>query len=436
MTLSQVRDLFRRAGCVRLYAKTLAENDNSKNQVYFGGDFESLHLFPMREIRADNRGDSPTFKAQLDFSWISTSGVLSPAPRAQLILYPRYPEVRFSGFLQGSDNAPSDLMAHRIPGRILFLGVRGTSGVIGYVLPADASASREVTALKMTVSQDLFLAIPLGSAQELWDPRRLLISELSRIHHKGWIDSKQLKSDGSLAPCEAGQCGGFTLEAELGIPKNSSSNPDFHGWEIKQHGVDRFDRPFSGSPITLMTPEPTGGFYIDEGVERFVRRYGYPDRNGRLDRLNFGGRFVVGSTAVLTGVRMDLRGFDSQRGSIADPAGAIELYGPTGEVAASWAFTGILSHWSRKHTNAAYVPSLRRSVPRTQYSYGGHVRLGEGTDPLLFLKALVAGKVFYDPGIKLEQASGDSRSKRRSQFRIMSKDIGALYRRMEIVELA
>ena len=36
MTIPEVTALFVRAGCESLYAKPLAENDNSKNQVYFG----------------------------------------------------------------------------------------------------------------------------------------------------------------------------------------------------------------------------------------------------------------------------------------------------------------------------------------------------------------------------------------------------------------
>jgi hypothetical protein len=55
---------------------------------------------------------------------------------------------------------------------------------------------------------------------------------LRRIHGLGWIDSKQLDSDGQLKPCKASQCRGFTLEAEFGIPKNSSAEPDFLGWEV------------------------------------------------------------------------------------------------------------------------------------------------------------------------------------------------------------
>jgi hypothetical protein len=52
------------------------------------------------------------------------------------------------------------------------------------------------------------------------------------------------------------------------------------------------------------------------------------------------------------------------------------------------------------------------------------------------LNALASGTVYYDPGIKLEGASSDSpHSKPRSQFRIASKNIGAIYEAVELVEL-
>ena len=51
------------------------------------------------------------------------------------------------------------------------------------------------------------------------------------------------------------------------------------------------------------------------------------------------------------------------------------------------------------------------------------------------LRALAAGGVYYDPGIKLEFASTKPVVKRRSQFRIASKNIGALYEIVEVVEV-
>ncbi|WP_425294886.1 MvaI/BcnI family restriction endonuclease [Neomesorhizobium albiziae] len=41
---------------------------------------------------------------------------------------------------------------------------------------------------------------------------------------------------------------------------NGYAEPDFVGWEVKQYGVNNFTAYRAESPVTLMTPEPTGGF--------------------------------------------------------------------------------------------------------------------------------------------------------------------------------
>lgn len=70
-----------------------------------------------------------------------------------------------------------------------------------------------------------------------------------------------------------------------------------------------------------------------------------------------------------------------------------------------------------------------------QCAYTHEARLAERTDSLLLLAALAAGAVYYDPGIKLEHASTRPQVKRRSQFRVASKSIGALYESVETVEV-
>ncbi len=97
---SELKALFRSAGATRLYAKALAENDNSKNQVYFRTGFGSLNILPNRGIEASADADATKsiFVAGLDFAWLAEDGLAVPAPHAKLILYPQYPEVRFSGF--------------------------------------------------------------------------------------------------------------------------------------------------------------------------------------------------------------------------------------------------------------------------------------------------------------------------------------------------
>ena len=220
----------------------------------------------------------------------------------------------------------------------------------------------------------------------------------------------------------------------MGIAKNSSADPDFLGWEIKQHTVANFDRVEAGT-ITLMTPEPTGGFHRERGVEAFVRQFGYADKRERPDRLNFGGVHRVGERHKTTHLTMTLPGYDAARDRITDANGCIALVSDTGEVAAAWAFSGLLAHWSRKHTKAANVPSQCRKEPARQYAYGDKVRLAQRTDSLRLLRALSAGAVYYDPGIKVEHASTGPEVKRRSQFRVASKNIAALYKTVETVEV-
>jgi hypothetical protein len=151
-------------------------------------------------------------------------------------------------------------------------------------------------------------------------------------------------------------------------------SPDFEGWEIKGHAVNDFVRYTSG-PLTLMTPEPNGGYYKDEGPEAFVRKYGYPDKKGRADRYNFGGVHLLGKKHPSTGLTLQFLGYDTDRNRIIDPNGGFALTDTKGNEAAVWHFAGLIAHWNRKHAKAAYVPYMTRVLPHQQYSYGVLVRL-------------------------------------------------------------
>jgi hypothetical protein len=132
---------------------------------------------------------------------------------------------------------------------------------------------------------------------------------------------------------------------------------------------------------------------------------------------------------------MTLTGFDATTGKITDMDGGLALIDAGEDIAASWTFKGMMAHWNRKHAQAAYVPSLFRTPP-PEYSYGAHVLLCEQTDFLLFLKAFAAGAVYYDPAVKLENASSDRPViKRRSQFRVAHAELTRLYQRHEAVQL-
>lgn len=433
--LASLKARMKALGVTRLVAKRLASNDNSKNQIYLGGGFEALNVFPFGEIYEESSEKNQIFKAPLNFRWLQPDGSVFAAPGAQLILYPQYPEVRMSGFLKGSNNAPSDLMTARLPGRIMFLGIGDDGAISGAVVSPEDALAHEFEATVAIIGERVFYELAVDDAAA--DTKSLLIAELARINALGWINSKRLLADGTLGPCEAPNCGGYTLEAELGVKPNGHSDPDYLGWEVKQHNVSDLAKPSSGGAVTLMTPEPTGGFYRDEGVVAFLKKYGYADKSGKEDRINFGGVHRVGKRVDLTGLTMVLDGFDAATGKLNDATKGITLVDDEGNHAAVWGYTGLIAHWARKHERAVYVPSLKRDDPELQYQYGQSVLLGEETDFFRFLRAMASGVVYYDPGIKLEGASSAKpKAKRRSQFRIRLGELPALYRHAGRVDVA
>ena len=433
MNLKNLKSLFADNGCSEIYVKSLSPNDNSKNQVYFGGNFEIINMLPISKIETVEAGDwkKERFKASLDFAWITEAGEISPAPRAQLILYPKYPEVRFSGFLLGSKKSPSKLMTQRLDNRVLFISANDNGRTFGYVAHPESTIAKEYSQEKDLPYQGIFGVIELAKAK---NNRETLLSELCRIHNLGWIDSKRLDSESNVLPCNSSNCGGYTLEAELGITPNGYSEPDFMGWEIKQFGVKKFDK-IESSIITLMTPEPTDGLYKTKGTEYFIRNYGYKDKLGRPDRMNFGGVHKAGIVHKNTNLEMRLIGFDQESGKIRNSTGKIALIDKDENETASWSFSSMLLHWNRKHDKACYIPSLVDKEEVRKYKFGDNVIMGTGTDFQLFLGQMALGNIYYDPGIKLENMSTKPKIKKRSQFRIKSKYLPELYKENKIVNV-
>ena len=437
--LDQLRELMMGAGATRIVFKRLAPNDNSKNQIYLGGDYSALQILPFSDVTADiSRTDSKRdrFKAKVKLQWLDENGALHDAPTTQLILYPKYPEVRLSGFLKGAKVKPSKYLGSRDEGRVLILGTTDDGRIIGHVIGPDNPLNRELKPFQAEDRQGVLVELPLRD--ELADTRGQLLTALLAIHQKGWIDSVKLDRDGIAHPYKALNGGGYTMEAQLGVIPNGTNEPDFLGWEIKQHKSPALDQPLKGGALTLMTPEPTGGYYKIHGAEDFVRTFGYPDKNGKPDRLNFGGVHKFGQRQALTGLIMELDGFDVQTGKIEDINGGIVLRSADGTEAAIWYYKTLIEKWQRKHAQAAFIPSLSRKNPGPQYHYGHVIGLGEKSSISNFLTAMAERAVYYDPGIKLEFASQPKpprKIKKRSQFRISPKNLPALYETFEVVDL-
>ncbi len=81
-------------------------------------------------------------------------------------------------------------------------------------------------------------AAPVGVFHEFLIPGERpasdIMTALRRIADQDWIPSKRLDGEGNILLCNSRNCGGYTLEAELGIRPNGRSDPDYDGWEVKQ----------------------------------------------------------------------------------------------------------------------------------------------------------------------------------------------------------
>ena len=432
LSLSALKEAFRNAGATRILAKPLVNNDNTKQQIYLGGNFEVLKALPFGTVVADNTVKQPNFKAAVSLYWLTPSGEFEPAIHSKLILYPNYPEVRLSGFLRGCSAAPSKhlqpvIRNQRLPaeswdGRVLLFGTTEDGRVLAALAVANSEASREFDQLRNSADLTRIGVLYEIPVSHIIDTRSLLLNELFRIKNLGWVGSVRLNKEGELKTYKARNGGGYTLEAMLGIKPNGRSEPDFHGWEVKAYGGDR---------VTLMTPEPDGGYYGLQGTEAFLRKYGYRRSD---DVVYFTGLHKVGQLQEKTRQTLILDGFDPDKKKITNVNGGITLVDEEGNPAAIWTYGDLISHWGRKHANAAYIPYEKRELENIQYRYLSPTSLGIGTDFTKYLNAMQAGMVVYDPGPKLTDASTDhSKVKARSQFRISVRNLSVLYEKFEDV---
>lgn len=62
-------------GAKRIFIKPLANNDNSKQQIYLGADFEVIRAIPSGDVySAGMSSKGAIFKAPLDLYWIDLKG--------------------------------------------------------------------------------------------------------------------------------------------------------------------------------------------------------------------------------------------------------------------------------------------------------------------------------------------------------------------------
>ena len=410
--LESLKQYFHSMGISRFFFKQLAENDNSKNQVYLGGSFDVLQKLPFGKIEMEQGLKRPVYKAPLDFWWIDDNGNTAPAPGAQLVLYPKYPEVRLSGFLRGCVTAPSEYF-REVPktvrtgqsdGRVLVLAPFRHS-VYSYLAVPGSQLSAELLRISY---EGVFGEVETESGN--------IRDELIRLLREAWLHNPhrlvRLYPDGSIRPYNSRNAGGYTLEAFFGIKPNGDPIPDFKGWELKS---------LSGSVATLMTPQPDGGLYSELGNDEFVRRFGHISADGRL---YFTGKYT--SIHKTLDRRLFIQGFDSS-GRITEEDGYVGLE-QNGELLASWSFPHLIGHWNSKHNQACYVRYKKVDSDNHLISFNPVVLLCEGTNAMMLLKALSEGYVYLDPACR--------ESKARNQFRTSFSRLFTLYSLSEKLDLS
>jgi len=447
LSVDSLAAIFKNKGVTSIYYKILSSNDNSKNQPYFAGHLTDLAFLPTGEITesktASGKNNNPArqikYTVSLNYSWLSAEGEVYSAPDAKLICYPQYPEVRLSGFVakSGFDMGGwmDPLKKGRTKGRVLFVGATKSKKILAFLAVPNSRIVKEIVDYPAVVVSGVFKKLVVNGNSAEISSKDLLLRELKRIHLQNWVRSKRLNRDGVVMPYTAQNGGGYTLEAELGVIPNSYADPDFMGWEIKQFGVTRCEL-INSKALTLMTPEPDAGFYAEHGAEAFMRKYGY-ESPSTLDRMDFTGRHFAGEHCEKSGLILVFDGYDQENKVITDASGCIALLDSNGDLASAWTFAKIMEHWKRKHAKAAYIPSIsRKEIDNTKsYNYCNNVRLFEGTTFNRLLQSMAESHVYYDPGIKLVNASTNPRTKRRSQFRIKSSMLSSLYEKQSDIDI-
>ena len=435
--LNALKETMRQAGATRLFTKYLRRNNNSQQQFYISrGKWSNVLELPMGDPIYCPELKTPNYKASLKFAWIDTDGLLADAPEAQLILYPDYPEIRLGSLIERCANPPRDLLNQQVEGRILFLGIAPKNQIIGYIAARGSLIAEEYNALGPIDGDGVLREISLLASG---NDKQLLLSELKRIHMSGLIESKSLKPNNTIVPCTSSQCAGYTLEAELGLTRNSSKEPDFHGWEVKTHPDTK------RKPITLFTPSPSSGHYTDMGIEGFVNAYGVAGKSKHPGRLRFTGgyrhnqTFTIGKLADpnMRVITTHLEGYDPIK-NVMGINGTFSLKDGSGNLLCVWDYGKLLKAWKKKHSKAVYVPSQRypmKGTP-THYRYSNVIRLGEGADPNKFFRAIYENYIYLDPVVMTTPSvNGKIIKYSNFPFRIETSRLYRLYDMMTTVDV-
>lgn len=432
VNMKKISSVMRSSGAKRILIKRLANNDNSKQQIYLGSDFSVIQDLPVKEIISSGMtSKGAIFKATLDLFWITPDGNKEQALYSQIILYPKYPEIRLSGVLQKCSLSPSDLMKpptarereeRKEKHRYMIIGIC-EDHILAYMSHWDDEISKEISSkINEKVLLPVF-SIFFEDKNEIFDSKKALIDTLKEVFSLGFIPSRRLDRNGKIIEYNASNGAGLTLESFFNIIPNGKSEPDFMDWELKAH---------SSGPVTLMTPEPNSGLYIDDLLS-FMNKYATGKKENRID---FSSIHKVGIENKKTNLSLNLEGYDLEKEEIFDPSGGLNLRNENGDLLAGWSFEKLLNHWKRKHAKTCFVSYIsKKENMNNSYCYGPSVTLATGAELKKLFTSLAIAVIYYDPGINIKFDDGKQRTKKRNQFRIKWKDIDNIYTFTERINL-
>ena len=431
----ELENLFSSFEVKRIFIKFLApKQDNDKNQIYFGqGSNNSIfHLLPCT-LKEGTQSESrlkryssmgkPKIEAEIDFHWIDDNNNLSKAPNAKLIYYFQYPEVRFSGFISNCSSPPDCLRRknqHEYGQRILIIGINKTSQIIGKILNEKKDPLvNSFPELKQHSGVKIFYSHIITKEQS--KPKsasETLTDILSKNVVKTWHRSQTLRTvtEGPI-PFKGNQGAGYTLEALLGIERNSSKTPDYLGIEIKS---------FSKSgKISLMTPTADLGDECMMSFRHFMQKYGHESVK-RDGSIRFTGMHKFGKKNKKTKLTMEVRGYDMSKDTFigSDSDILVGLYDCSSDhLVSGWSFKKLFDNWNKKHAEAFYIEYKKRRTDPSyknhdfEYLYTGRVIYGMGTSINNYFKGICKGIIVYDPAHAIY---ADNTAKQRPQWRVTS----------------
>jgi hypothetical protein len=433
-SLDSLISAFRDRGCKQLLVKPLSENqDNEKNQIYLATDTSLMTYFPgtftfapQASSSTEKTHSSPgSFRQYLDMRlhWLWPDGSANLAPETKAIFYFQYPELRLSGFIRGCRRAPQSLRREKMDEygrRVLVLGFH-QDDVFGAVvtdydgigLIDSLSTLPQYPGVKHSARKGMSTILRWIPNDSTPSTASLEVLKRELCDLAGSWQASRFLREGDQGPTFAlnNQGSGWTLEALLGIPRNSRAEADKDGFEFKA-------RPRTG-PVTITTTEPDFGYRKEFGLEKFLHDFGRPGTKND-GSFRFTGKLSVLKQNQKSNAIVQVSHWDTENG-VPDGSGTPEvaiIHAPSNIVLAGWNMNTLADKWSKKHSGCIYVDYTRfppKGGLASHYAYGPIAYCGLGTSINLLLASLARGEIFFDPGDRI-YANGEK--KKRMQWRV------------------